>query len=158
MVRDANGVVLGRVVDGKVVDANGNVVGQVVNGQAVDSDGNVIGGVEKVVVGENGREFQSSVEVVRDANGNILGTLIDGNVVDSAGNIIGEYKNGQIVSSNGNVLFDNVSLSSEASNAVAAEIRSTVRGRGRSEIRIVDFISGGSAKDGITPVIKVRVE
>ena len=58
---------VGRVVDGQVVDANGNVVGQVVNGRAVDSNGNVIGEVEKVVVGENGRELQSSVEVVRDA-------------------------------------------------------------------------------------------
>jgi hypothetical protein len=55
-------------------------------------------------------------------------------------------------------LLDNVSLTSEPSNAVAAEIRSMVRDRGVSQIRIVDFISGGSAKDGITPVIKVRVE
>ena len=158
VVKDAEGNVIGRVVDGQVVDANGNVVGQVVNGRAVDSSGNVIGEVEKVVVGENGRELQSSLEVVRDAEGNIIGTLINGEVVDKAGNVIGGLVNGQILDTNGNVLLDNVSLTSEPSNAVAAEIRSMVRDRGVSQIRIVDFISGGSAKDGITPVIKVRVE
>lgn len=158
VVRDAQGNVIGRVVDGKVVDANGNVVGQVVNGQAVDGSGNVIGGVEKVVVGENGRELQSSAEVIRDANGNIIGTVVDGKVVDSQGNVIGEYKNGQVVSSNGNVLYDNVSLTAEAVSAVAAELRSTGRDRAAVKIQIVDFISGGTAKDGITPVVKVRVE
>ena len=158
VVKDAQCNVVGRVVDGKVVDANGNVVGQVVNGQAVDSNGNILGLIEKVIVSENGRELQSSVEVVRDANGNILGTIIDCNVVDIAGNVIGVYKNGQILSSNGTVLFDNVSLTSEARNAVALEARSIARERRVSEIRIVDFISGGTAKDGITPVIKVRVE
>ena len=158
VVKDAQGNVIGRVIDGQVVDANGNVVGQIVNGQAVDSNGNVIGELEKVVVGENGRELQSSVEVIRDAEGNIIGTLINGEVVDKAGNVIGQYKDGQIVSSNGNVLYDNVSLTSEAINAVAAELRTVSLDRGTSRIRIVDFIPGGSAKDGITPVIKVRVE
>ena len=158
VVKDAQGNVIGRVIDGQVVDANGNVVGQIVNGQAVDSNGNVIGELEKVVVGENGRELQSSVEVIRDAEGNIIGTLINGEVVDKAGNVIGQYKDGQIVSSKGNVLYDNVSLTSEAINAVAAELRTVSLDRGTSRIRIVDFIPGGSAKDGITPVIKVRVE
>jgi hypothetical protein len=158
VVRDAQGNVIGRVVDGKILDANGNVVGQVVNGQAVDSNGNVIGDVEKIVLGENGRALQSSAEVIRDANGNIIGTLVDGKVVDKSGNVIGEYKNGQVVSSTGNVLYDNVSLSAEAVSAVAAELRSTVRGRETVKIKIVDFISGGTAKDGITPVVKVRVE
>ena len=158
VVKDAQGNVIGRVVDGKVVDTNGNVVGKVVNGQAVDSNGNILGLIEKVIVSENGRELQSSVEVVRDANGNILGTIIDCNVVDIAGNVIGVYKNGQILSSNGTVLFDNVSLTSESRNAVALEARSIARERRVSETRIVDFISGGTAKDGITPVIKVRVE
>ena len=158
VVKDAQGNVIGRVIDGQVIDANGNVVGQIVNGQAVDSNGNVIGELEKVVVGENGRELQSSVEVIRDAEGNIIGTLINDEVVDKAGNVIGQYKDGQIVSSNGNVLYDNVSLTSEAINAVAAELRTVSLDRGTSRIRIVDFIPGGSAKDGITPVIKVRVE
>jgi hypothetical protein len=111
-----------------------------------------------VVVGENGRELQSSAEVIRDANGNIIGTVVDGKVVDSQGNVIGEYKNGQVVSSNGNVLYDNVSLTAEAVSAVAAELRSTGRDRAAVKIQIVDFISGGTAKDGITPVVKVRVE
>ena len=158
VVKDAEGNVVGRVVDGQVVDANGNVVGQVVNGRAVDSNGNVIGEVEKVVVGENGRELQSSVEVVRDAEGNIIGILINGEVVDNAGNVIGRLVNGQILDSKGNVLYDNVTVTSEAANAVAAELRSVSHDRGIPKIRIVDFIPGGSAKDGITPVLKVRVE
>jgi len=158
VVKDAQGNVIGRVIDGQVVDANGNVVGQIVNGQAVDSNGNVIGELEKVVVGENGRELQSSVEVIRDAEGKIIGTLINGEVVDNAGNVIGQYKDGQIVSSNGNVLYDNVSLTSEAISVVAAELRSVSLDRGTPRIRIVDFIPGGTAKDGITPVIKVRVQ
>ena len=158
VVKDAEGNVVGRVVDGQVVDANGNVVGQVVNGRVVDSNGNVIGEVEKVVVGENGRELQSSVEVVRDAEGNIIGILINGEVVDNAGNVIGRLVNGQILDSKGNVLYDNVTVTSEAANAVAAELRSVSHDRGIPKIRIVDFIPGGSAKDGITPVLKVRVE
>jgi hypothetical protein len=158
VVKDAEGNVIGRVVDGQVVDANGNVVGQIVNGRAVDSNGNVIGEVEKVVVGENGRELQSSLEVVRDAEGNIIGTVINGEVVDNAGNVIGRSVNGQILDGNGRVLYDNVSVTSEATNAVAAELRSVSRDRGIPKIRIVDFIPGGSAKDGITPVLKVRIE
>ena len=158
VVKDAEGNVIGRVVDGQVVDANGNVVGQIVNGRAVDSSGNVIGEVEKVVVGENGRELQSSLEVVRDAEGNIIGTVINGEVVDNAGNVIGRSVNGQILDGNGRVLYDNVSVTSEATNAVAAELRSVSRDRGIPKIRIVDFIPGGSAKDGITPVLKVRIE
>jgi hypothetical protein len=110
------------------------------------------------VLVQNGRELQSSAEVIRDADGNIIGTIVDGKVVDKSGNVIGEYKNGQVVASNGDVLYDNTSLAAEAVSAVAAELRSTAGERETVRIQIVDFISGGTAKDGITPVVKVRVE
>jgi hypothetical protein len=99
-----------------------------------------------------------ALEVVRDAEGNIIGTVINGEVVDNAGNVIGRSVNGQILDGNGRVLYDDVSVTSEATNAVAAELRSVSRDRGIPKIRIVDFIPGGSAKDGITPVLKVRIE
>ena len=42
VVRDAQGNIIGTIVDGKVVDKDGKVIGEVVNGQVVDSNGNVI--------------------------------------------------------------------------------------------------------------------
>ena len=159
IVLDENGSPIGRVVGDNVVDDDGNIVGKIIDGKAIGPDGKPLGSiVENVSPDDAINRVDQIADVVRDEDGNIIGILINGEVVDKAGNVIGGLVNGQILDTNGNVLLDNVSLTSEPSNAVAAEIRSMVRDRGVSQIRIVDFISGGSAKDGITPVIKVRVE
>lgn len=42
VVRDANGNIIGRLVNGKVIDANGNVVGELKDGKIIDINGNII--------------------------------------------------------------------------------------------------------------------
>jgi len=148
VVRDANGNVIGRIINGKVVDANGKIIGEVINGQVVDANGNVI--VDNVSVSA---EAPNSDAVVRDANGNIIGRIVDGKVVDANGKIIGEVINGQVVDADGNVIVDNVSVSIEASTRNVTDATASPY-----SIDFVDFISGGTAKDGIVPVTKVRKE
>lgn len=159
VVRDKNGNVIGRVVNGEVVDANGNVIGRIgKDGQPRGLNGEVLGTVDKVTLDAEGRPIDKAVEVVRDANGNIIGRLQDGKVIDAAGNVVGELVNGQIVDANGNVLASNVTVSSESETAVAAEVRERQASAITQRVRVVDFIAGGTGKDGITPVKRIRVE
>ncbi len=148
VVRDADGNVIGTIVDGKVVDEDGNVIGEVKDGQIIDAEGNVI--VDNVSVAE---EQPDADVLVRDANGNVIGKLIDGKVVNEQGKIIGEVKNGQVVDSTGKVIVDNVTVKAEPIQRTAPSGNSD-----NYEIQFVDFISGGTAEDGIVPVTKVRKE
>ncbi len=159
VVRDANGNIIGRVVDGKVVDVDGKVIGTVnSDGSVTGTDGELLGQVEKLMLDKDGRPIDKAVEVVRDANGNVIGLLVDGKVVDKNGKVLGILKNGQVIDADGEVLFDGASVSSESATAVAAEWRASDDAKVSRSIRVVDFIGGGSGKDGITPVVRVRVE
>ncbi|MDO3386266.1 Flp pilus assembly protein CpaB [Gilvimarinus sp. SDUM040013] len=105
IVRDKDGNVIGRVVDGKIVDKNGKVIGRVdesgnavglsgeslgtVEEAVVDRDGNVVGQVKEVVRDSSGRVVGEVQEVVRDADGNVIGRVVNGQVVDENGNVVG---------------------------------------------------------------------
>lgn len=167
VVRDAEGNIIGRIVDGKVLDKAGNVIGEVKDGQPVSLTGEVLGTIdEAVALDVDGNEVntensvvQTQVEqVVRDAEGNVIGKLVDGNVVDAEGKIIGEYRDGQIVDSTGKVLVDSVSITEEAIVKVDEELKNQRQETVTRNVRLVDFIAGGTGKDGVTPVQKIRVE
>jgi Flp pilus assembly protein CpaB len=91
VVRDADGNVIGKVVDGKVIDAKGNVIGAYQDGKAIGLDGKELGRVEQnVALDANGRVIDMSSSQVQDASGNVSGKLVDGKLVDADGNVIGE--------------------------------------------------------------------
>ena len=148
VVRDANGNVIGTIVNGKVIDPTGKVIGVVKDGKVVDADGNVI--ADNIVVAA---ESANAEVVVRDANGNVIGKIVNGKVIDPTGKVIGVVKDGKVVDVEGNVVLDGVSIKSETLNKVGTGIE-----RSQYKIEFIDFISGGTAEDGITPVIKVRKE
>lgn len=159
VVRDADGNIIGRVENGQVVDKDGKVIGRVdKNGNAVGMDGNSLGSVEKVVTNTDGQVVGDLVEVVRDKDGNIIGRLVDGKVIDADGNVVGMLKDGKVVDSNGRVLFEPVSVSAESPAAVDAEMRRQQDEQVVRSVEFIDFISGGTAKDGILPVVRVRLE
>ena len=159
VVRDASGNVIGRVVNGQVLDADGNVIGTVdENGNAVGLNGEILGAVETVVTDENGQLVNEAVEVVRDAKGNIIGRIVDGKVVDENGNVIGEVKDGKVVDASGKVIAEGVSISAENPVAVAAEMNAKAEAAVTREVKFIDYIPGGTAKDGIVPVVRVRLE
>jgi len=163
VVRDADGNIIGKVVDGKIIDEFGNVVGKIKDGQAVSLTGEVIGTVDKgVALDINGNEVDLSTstavsviaeQVVRDADGNVIGTIVDGKVVDENGNVIGEVIDGKVVDADGNVIADNVTIKAEMPERIEAEDTMP-----QYAIEFIDFISGGTATDGIVPVTKVRKE
>ena len=158
VVRDANGKILGRVVNGKVVDSNGTVVGKVgSDGVARDLSGNTLGTLDTVMLDKNGAVSASVTDVIRDKDGNIIGQLVDGKVVDSRGNVVGDYRNGQVIDGSGRVIASGASVTSEPKTTVVAEMREQQSRSITRKIRMVDFIAGGTSKDGITPVTKVRV-
>ncbi|UTF59442.1 Flp pilus assembly protein CpaB [Gilvimarinus sp. DA14] len=121
VVRDKDGNVIGRVVDGKVVDANGKVIGRVdesgkavglsgetlgvVEEAVIDRDGKVVGQVKEVVRDSSGRVVGEVQEVLRDADGNVIGRVVNGQVVDKDGKVIGKVnKDGSVTSNEGRVL------------------------------------------------------
>lgn len=148
VVRDANGNVIGKIVNGQVIGADGKVVGVIKDGQIVDLEGNVI--VDNVSVAA---EAENADVVVRDANGNVIGKVVNGQVIDASGKVIGVVKDGQVVDMAGNVIADNITIKAE--NPVRAIVDEE---RSQYAIEFVDFISGGTAEDGIIPVTKVRKE
>ncbi|MGJ8671227.1 MAG: hypothetical protein ACSHXK_17210, partial [Oceanococcus sp.] len=159
VVRDATGQVVGRVVNGEVIDAAGNVIGKLdKNGRPIGIDGQLLGKIEKVMTNANGELLEDAIDVIRDADGNLIGRLVDGQVVDSAGNVIGTLQNGQVVDENGQVIANGVSISTESPSAIEAELLGEAARSITSKIITVDFIAGGSAKDGIVPVQKIRLE
>src|SRR5690606_33809097 len=130
VVRDADGNVIGKVVDGKLLDQFGNVIGNVVDGQAVGLDGRQLGQVQEnvaldssgrpvdmtrsqtsggvLVDGElldaDGKVIAQSRAVVRDADGNVIGTVVDGKLIDADGKVIGTVKDGVAVGADGKPL------------------------------------------------------
>lgn len=148
VVRDADGNVIGTMENGQVVDADGKIIGVVKDGKIVDIEGNVI--AEDVVVAA---ETANAEVVVRDADGNVIGTMVNGQVIDARGKVVGVIKDGKVVDMAGKIIADNVSVKAES-----PEITGVEEGRSQYEIEFVDFISGGTAADGIIPVTKVRKE
>jgi len=174
-VLDADGNVVGSVgadgvpvgLDGRalgtvekvVLDADGNVVG------LVGEDGTVrevatkpMGTVDSVVTDAAGQVVSEAVEVVRDASGKIIGRLVDGKVVDADGKVIGELKDGKVVDASGKVIAEGVAVTSEDPLVVDAALRKVKDSSVVRKIDYIDFISGGSAEDGIVPVRRVRLE
>lgn len=174
VVRDAEGNIIGKVVDGKIVDENGNVIGEVdENGNAVSLTGEVLGVIDKgVALDANGNEIALSLsdatkqivreeQVVRDEEGNIIGKIVDGQIVDEKGNVIGKVDElGNAVSLDGEVLgvIDTVMVNSSGEIVDPTSALETTKEDVKSPYQLdyVDFIPGGTGKDGITPVIRVR--
>lgn len=95
VVRDKDGKVIGRVVNGRVVDENGKVIGK------VNSDGTVVNSTGEII-GSASPETVLTEKVVRDKNGKIIGKVVNGQVIDEDGNVIGTVKaDGSVVSNTG---------------------------------------------------------
>ncbi len=178
VVRDASGKIIGRVIDGKVVNEAGEIVGKIdQDGNAVSASGQKLGQVDEILVNAVGMEVgrvkdgkmvdkngniihgslvDEGVSIVRDDAGNIIGKLVDGKVINSSGEIIGSLKDGQVVSNSGKVIASGVSVDT----ASAAEISAAVFDSGSSgrRVQVIDFIPGGTGKNGVTPVVKVRAQ
>ena len=146
VVRDADGKVLGSLVGNDIVDAQGRKVGSVKDGQVLDLSGQTISGAN---VGLQ----KDVVQVVRDANGNILGTLRGNTVFGSDGKEIGTLVDGKIVDANGNVLYRGVTVSLEPPPSGAGDKKK------RSDVaRMIQFIPGGTGKEGVIPIQTLRLE
>jgi len=162
VVRDANGNIIGKVVNGQLIDENGNVIGTVdESGNAVGLNGEQLGTAETVMLDDNGDVVGSVSEVVRDANGNIVGRVVNGQVIDINGNVVGKVNDdGSVVGLDGESLGTVETVVTGNSGSLIATEQTgdeTIAGiNGSSDY--VDFISGGTAEDGIVPVIKVRKE
>ena len=104
VVRDANGNVIGKVVDGKIIDSNGRVIGRVdESGRAVGLSGESLGSVEEAMLDRDGNVVGQTKNVVRDSSGKVVGEVQDV-VRDADGNVIGRVVNGQIVNDKGEVV------------------------------------------------------
>ena len=152
VVRDKNGNVIGKIVDGKVVDENGNVIGKVnKDGSVVSNTGEDMGTVSEQIV--------DKVEVVRDKDGKIIGRVVNGKVVDSSGKVIGKVnEDGTVVSNSGKSLG---TVSKEkVSEEIVKQFRAAGTGAatGTTEALLVDYLVGGNSKDGVAVVNKVPVE
>lgn len=159
VVRDANGNIIGRVVDGQVVDAEGNVIGTVnADGTVTGLNGESLGRVETAVLGPDGQELDEQTQVVRDAEGNIIGRLVDGQVVDANGNVVGRVVDGQVVDANGNVIASGVTVSTESRRDVAAEMRATEAEKITRDVDYIEFIPGGNGEEGIIPIRRIRLQ
>ena len=144
VVRNAQGEVIGSLVDGKVIDASGKEIGTYQNGMVVSASGEVLAtGVTA-----------SKETLVRNAQGEVIGSLVDGKVIDASGEEIGTYQNGIVVSASGEVLATGVTIGRiDTEGLVDADTAPT-------SIRssLVDFVAGGTAEEGITPVVKVSLQ
>lgn len=78
VVRDKDGNIIGRVVDGKVVDADGKEIGKVVDGKVVDANGNEIGSVNKETLStEMAKSLGVSESELNGANAEAIARLVD---------------------------------------------------------------------------------
>jgi len=155
VVRDASGKVIGRVVNGQVIDSSGKVVGSIdENGKPVGLDGESLGEIEKAFVGADGQVLNEPVVLVKDSQGNVIGRLVNGKVIDSTGKTIGELRDGKIIDANGKVIHEGVTTETTTQAMIAGKVDSK-----RIRVnRFYEFIAGGTAEDGITPVKKVPME
>ena len=164
VVRNAKGEIVGRIENGKVVDENGNVIGRVdKDGKPVGLDGRSLGSVEKVMLDNDGKLIsgdlvEDSVSVVRDENGEIIGRLVDGKVVNADGEVVGTVVDGQVISNTGEVLASGVSIDTASKSEVEAAAAQADSASSSRRAGVIDFIPGGTAADGITPVVKVRLQ
>jgi Flp pilus assembly protein CpaB len=154
VVRDEQGNVIGRVIDGKVIDAQGNPIGTVVDGKAVGVDGKSLGRVEANAVLDNqGRVVDMSRsrvqnqaapqnrerQVVRDAAGNILGSVDGDKIVDAQGNVIGRQRDGKAYDLNGKPLGSISTVVEDAQGKIIGEMGQVVRdAEGKVIGRVVD--------------------
>ncbi len=145
VVRDANGNIIGTIVGNDVIDAQGRKVGTVKDGKVYDLNGNLIPGAEIVL-------RKDAQQVVRDASGKVLGQVRGDTVYDASGKAIGKVVDGKVVDGNGNVLARGVSLGVEAPHDVPQ-----ATGR-RDAMRMIQFIPGGTGKQGVLPVQTLRME
>lgn len=159
VLRDAQGNIIGRVVDGQVVNDRGEVIGTVnADGSVTGLNGENLGSVETAVLGADGQDIDEMAQVVRDKDGNIIGRLVDGKVVDAAGNVIGELKDGRVVDANGRTIASDVEVSTESIADVAGEMRAQTERSITREVDYIEYISGGTAEEGILPVRRIRLQ
>ncbi len=153
VVRDASGKVLGTVVGDRVLDEQGREVGKLVDGKVVGKDGQVV--AEGVAV-----EVQQDVaQVARDASGKVIGTLKGDTVYGADGKVVGKLVDGKVVDGNGNVVAAGVSAALEGqATATAALATGEAASDTPAASRMVQFIPGGTGKDGIIPVQTIRME
>jgi len=144
VVRDANGNVLGTVVGDDVIDAQGRKIGYIRDGKVYDLAGNLI---PSAMIGLR----QDAQQVVRDVAGKVIGSVRGDTVYDAEGKAIGKVRDGKVVDASGNVVARGISLGLEAPREVASEPR-------RREARMIQFIPGGTGKQGVIPVQTLRLE
>ena len=145
-VRDANGNVVGTIVGDDVVDAQGRKIGSVRDGKVYGLDGKPLDGAE---IGLR----QDAQQVVRDASGKVIGSVRGDSVYGADGKLIGKVVDGKVVDGNGNVLARGVSLGVETPRDVP--LSGTVR---RDVTRTIQFIPGGTGKQGVIPIQTLRLE
>ena len=146
VVRDADGKVIGTLVGDDIIDPQGRKVGSVKDGQVRDLSG-------QAIEGANVGLQKDVVQVVRDANGNIIGTLRGSTVYGSDGKVIGTLIDGKVVDANGNVLYRGVTVSLEPPQSGVGEKKK----RGDAA-RMIQFIPGGTGKEGVIPIQTLRLE
>src|SRR5690606_34861168 len=151
VVRDADGNVIGTVVDGKLIDADGKVIGTVKDGVAVGADGKPLGKVEQVLVDAAGKPIDDASLVARDASGKVLGTVRGDTVYDADGKVVGRFVDGKVVDSSGKVVSDNVRVGVVSTPSADSPRR-------REASRTIQFIPGGTGKQGVLPVQTLRLE
>ncbi len=144
VVRDANGNVLGTVVGDDVIDAQGRKIGYILDGKVYDLAGNLI---PSAMIGLR----QDAQQVVRDVAGKVIGSVRGDTVYDAEGKAIGKVRDGKVVDASGNVVARGISLGLEAPREVTSEPR-------RREARMIQFIPGGTGKQGVIPVQTLRLE
>jgi len=153
VVRDKNGNIIGKIVNGQVVNEKGEVIGKVNDdGTVVGNDGKSLGTVSEHIV--------SDVEVVRDKEGNIIGRVVNGQVVDANGNVIGKVNaDGSVVGLDGKFLG---TVSKEAVTAeLARQLGTSTPGSasgGATSTWLVDYLVGGNSKNGVAVVTKVPIK
>ncbi|WP_394561171.1 Flp pilus assembly protein CpaB [Aquipseudomonas alcaligenes] len=145
VVRDANGNAIGTVVGNDVIDSQGRKVGTVRDGKVYDMAGNLNANTE---VGLR-KDVQ---QVVRDASGKVLGNVRGDTLYGTDGKAIGKVVDGKVVDGNGNVLARGVSVGVETPRDVPS---STAR---RESTRTIQFIPGGTGKQGVLPIQTLRLE
>jgi len=105
MVKDANGDIVGRVIEGDPKKLVGRKVDD--DGDILDKNGNAIGKAERWEPEEKQREISAMAGLrvnkegeVRDKNGDVIGKLTDGNLLHCVGKEIND--NGYVVDQDGN--------------------------------------------------------
>ena len=153
VVRDASGNVIGTVVGDRVLDAQGREVGKVVDGQVVDKSGRALAGAQVEVQ-------QDAVRVARDASGKAIGTVKGDTVYDAEGKVVGKLVDGKVVDGNGNVVASGISaeVEGQAQADTALALAGEEEGGAPQTSRMVQFIPGGTGKNGVIPVQSLRLE